>query len=52
MVMLGASVPYLKLSPESIEEGIRIIFGSKGDQVVEMNLNAMKMGWDYAMTSR
>jgi len=52
MVMLGAALPYLKLSPKSIEDGIRIIFGSKGEQVVDLNLRAMKMGWDYALTSQ
>lgn len=49
MVMLGAAVPYLKLSSASIEEAIRGIFGSKGEQVVEINLKALKMGWDYAL---
>jgi indolepyruvate ferredoxin oxidoreductase, beta subunit len=52
MVMLGAAVPNLKLSPESIEEGIRIIFSSKGEQVIGSNLRAMKMGWEYALSCK
>jgi indolepyruvate ferredoxin oxidoreductase, beta subunit len=52
MVMLGASVPYLKLAPESIEKSIRTIFASKGEQVVELNIKAMKMGWDYALSGQ
>jgi indolepyruvate ferredoxin oxidoreductase, beta subunit len=50
MVMLGASVPYIKLTPESIEKGIKTIFASKGEQVVELNVKAMKVGWDYAVS--
>ena len=49
MVMLGAAVPYLKLPSTSIEDSIRAIFGSKGEQIVDMNLKALKMGWDYAL---
>ena len=49
MVMLGAAVPYLKLPSTSIEDAIRAIFGSKGEQIVDMNLKALKMGWDYAL---
>ncbi|MDP4207854.1 MAG: indolepyruvate oxidoreductase subunit beta [Bacteroidota bacterium] len=48
MVMLGASVPFLKLSSESVEEGIRLIFGSKGEQVVDQNLQAVKAGMEAA----
>jgi len=50
MVMLGAAVPYLKLSPASIEGGIRTIFGSKGEPVVDLNFKALKMGWDYTLS--
>jgi len=52
MVMLGAAIPYLKLTPQSIEEGIRSIFGSKGESIVELNVKAMKMGWDYALANQ
>lgn len=52
MVMLGAAVPYLKLLPESIQEGIRVIFAAKGKQIVDLNLQALKMGWDYALSSK
>jgi len=51
MVMLGASIPYLKLSPDSIEEGIRTIFASRGDEVVNLNLKAIKLGWDYTVAT-
>jgi indolepyruvate ferredoxin oxidoreductase, beta subunit len=50
MVMLGAAIPYLKISPESIAEAIRVIFAPKGEPIVELNIKAMQMGWDYAKT--
>lgn len=52
MVMLGAAIPYLKLSAESIEDGIRSIFSSKGDEVVATNIKAMKMGWNFAVSNK
>lgn len=49
MVVLGASVPFLELKPESIETAIRKIFGNKGDDIVKLNLFAMKTGREYAI---
>lgn len=48
MVMLGAASPFVGLEYEKIEEGIRSIFGRKGDDIVEMNLKALKAGYDIA----
>ena len=44
MVLLGAATPFLHLSYESIEEGIRAIFGRKGEDVVNKNIAALKAG--------
>lgn len=45
MVMLGASSPFLNgINYEILEDGIREIFGRKGDEVVEVNLNAFAAG--------
>jgi indolepyruvate ferredoxin oxidoreductase beta subunit len=52
MVMLGAAVPYLKLSPASIEKAIRAIFGSKGEEIVNLNIKAMKVGWEYTLANQ
>lgn len=49
IVMLGAALPYLKLSPESIEAAIRSIFASKGEDIVDLNVKALKSGWEYAL---
>lgn len=48
MVMLGAASPFVGLEYEKIEAGIRSIFGRKGDDIVEMNLKALKAGYDIA----
>lgn len=48
MVMLGAATPFVGLQYEKIEMGIRSIFGRKGNDIVEMNLNALKAGYDVA----
>ena len=44
MVMLGAASPYLGIDYHKLEEGIRSIFGRKGETVVNMNLKALEAG--------
>ena len=44
VVMLGAAVPFLGLDEESIINAIKIIFGRKGDDVVNLNIAALKAG--------
>lgn len=44
VVILGAATPFLGLSYAQIEDAIRIMFGRKGDEVVNMNLAALKAG--------
>lgn len=46
MVMVGAATPFIGLGYEKIEAGIRSIFGRKGSEIVEMNLKALKSGYD------
>lgn len=48
IVMLGASAPFLGIEYAKIEEGIRSIFGRKGEDVVNMNLKALKAGYQIA----
>lgn len=44
MVMLGAAAPYLGLDYDMLKEGIKFIFGRKGEAIVEANLKAMEAG--------
>ncbi len=44
VVMLGAASPYLGISAEQLEAAIARFFERKGDEVVNMNLNAFRLG--------
>ena len=44
IVMLGAASPFLNISYEMIQDGVRSIFGRKGEEVVNMNLKALEAG--------
>lgn len=47
-VMLGAASPFIEIPFEYLEEAIRTIFARKGEEVVEMNLKALRAGREYA----
>jgi indolepyruvate ferredoxin oxidoreductase beta subunit len=44
MVILGAASPFIEMPFESLENAIRVIFGRKGELVVETNLKALNAG--------
>jgi indolepyruvate ferredoxin oxidoreductase, beta subunit len=44
MVMLGAAAPFLDMDYGWLEDSIRGLFGRKGEEVVNFNLNALKAG--------
>ncbi len=52
MVMLGAAMPFIDIPIVSIENGIRHIFGRKGDAVVALNLKALHAGRDFAEANK
>ena len=52
MVMLGAATPFIDLALQSIENGIRAIFGRKGEEMVSLNLNALYAGREFALANR
>lgn len=49
IVMLGASSPFLDIPYESLEIGINKIFGRKGEKVVQLNIDALKAGREFAI---
>jgi indolepyruvate ferredoxin oxidoreductase beta subunit len=49
MVILGAASPFIDIPYESLESGIRKIFGRKGDKIVNLNIDALKAGRDFAI---
>lgn len=48
IVLLGATLPFLGISSEKIEESIREIFQRKGQEIIEMNLKALAAGKEIA----
>lgn len=44
MVLLGAASLVLGISYEELQQGIRNVFGRKGETVVQMNLKALEVG--------
>ena len=52
IVMLGAAAPFIGIEYDKIEAGIRQIFGRKGEDIVNMNLKALKAGYDLAQSLR
>ena len=51
MVMLGAASPFIDIPYKSFQAGIEKIFGRKGEQVVQLNLDALKAGREFAENS-
>lgn len=48
IVILGAASPFLGMDYENLEDAIRFIFRKKGDKIIDLNLNALKAGRDFA----
>ena len=44
MVILGAATPFIGIPYEHFESGIRAIFGRKGEEMVLLNLEALRKG--------
>lgn len=47
-IILGASAPFLGMAYEKLEDAIRFIFRKKGQDVIDLNLKALKAGWNFA----
>jgi indolepyruvate ferredoxin oxidoreductase beta subunit len=52
IVMLGAATPFFNVSFESFEEGIRKIFARKGEDIVNVNLEALRAGREFAQKNK
>ena len=52
IVVLGAASPFLGLKYASLEGAIRQIFGKKGEEMVQLNLNALKAGREFTDKNR
>lgn len=47
IVMLGAASPFIDMPFESFEEGIKQIFGRKGEDIVNVNIAALRAGREF-----
>ncbi|MDR0815021.1 MAG: indolepyruvate oxidoreductase subunit beta [Bacteroidales bacterium] len=48
IVMLGAAIPFLDIPYEQLEAAVRGIFGRKGEEIVDLNIHALKTGFEIA----
>lgn len=48
IVLLGATIPFLGISYETMQDAIRNIFARKGEAIVELNLKALAAGKEIA----
>ena len=48
MVMLGAASDHLGLSMESLEDALEVLFGRKGEEIVQLNKIALQTGRNVA----
>jgi indolepyruvate ferredoxin oxidoreductase, beta subunit len=52
IVVLGAAIPFIGLSLEQVEGGVRSLFSKKGDEVVDLNIKALRMGYEFAQSNK
>jgi indolepyruvate ferredoxin oxidoreductase beta subunit len=52
MVMLGAASPFIDIPFEKFEKGIRDLFGRKGEDIIKLNLKALKAGREFTETHK
>ncbi len=48
VVILGAASPFIDIPFEKLEEAIHFLFGKKGEDLVEINLKALRAGREFA----
>ncbi|HZJ74630.1 MAG TPA: indolepyruvate oxidoreductase subunit beta, partial [Perlabentimonas sp.] len=48
IVMLGAASPFIEIEFSDLEEGIRQLFSTKGTDVVDVNLKALRAGREFS----
>jgi indolepyruvate ferredoxin oxidoreductase beta subunit len=48
IVILGTASPFIEIPFKSLEDAVRNLFSHKGDDVVEINLKALKAGRDIS----
>lgn len=44
MVMLGAAIPFIEMEFNAFEDALKMIFGKKGQEIIDLNIAALKAG--------
>jgi len=52
MVILGAASPFLCIPFEDLEKAVAGLFGKKGDEVVALNIEALRKGREFALANK
>ena len=47
IIMLGAASPFINMDYKFLEEGLRAIFSKKGEDIVNVNIKALKIGREF-----
>jgi len=50
IIIVGSASPYLDISYESLEKGIKKIFNKKGSDIINLNLRALSIGRELALS--
>jgi len=49
MVILGAALPFLEMDIQLFHDAVQKIFGRKGEDIVKLNIDALKAGYEFAV---
>lgn len=49
MVILGAAIPFLEMDMQLFNDSVMQIFGRKGEDIVKLNTDALRAGYDFTM---
>lgn len=52
IVVLGAAAPFLDIEFEALENAVATIFKKKGQEVIDVNIEALRAGRDFAEKNR
>jgi len=52
IAVLGAASPFLEMDFTKLEEAVKFIFKAKGERVIDLNLQALNAGKDYALAQQ
>jgi len=52
MVILGAALPFMDMDVKLFHDAVSQIFGRKGEEIVKMNIDALKAGFEFTQSER